>query len=499
MMKAIGNKRQFFWNDSLLDAQSTTARLQLSDRPVRREKILDFDQPWEIDSAGYFQILKDDGFYRMYYMSTVRKNDNSLDSHEWNYPDIRICYAESPDGLHWNKPALGLRSFQGSTENNILLDLTDATELDNFFVYKDENPLCKPGERYKAIGYTAEGEVTKRKNGFDSNRVLACWMSDDGIHFNRAQTLKIEGRFDTHNTLYWCAEDGMYHIYCRDLHAPTDPNAILPYVRDIRHVCSKDFENWSEPEQLRYQDGDYELHMYTNGVLPYYRGTHMWIGLPTRYLERAAWIPNYAHLPAVTQRKAMMEKTEPRSGLALTDCGFMCSENKVDWYRFREAFMTPGPENGNNWFYGDCYPAIGMTETETDLNEKELSLYMHSRRWKDTGFLKKSTHLYRYSMRVDGFACVHADANGAEVLTLPFTFEGNSLEMNFRTSAFGYVNVSLTAEDGTKLEGFSDSLLFGDALDRPVDFTGDLSSLNGKTVRLKLEMKDADVYSFIFL
>ena len=56
-MKTIENKRQFFWNDSLLDQQYTTAHLRLSDRPVRREMILDFKQPWEQDGVGYFQIL----------------------------------------------------------------------------------------------------------------------------------------------------------------------------------------------------------------------------------------------------------------------------------------------------------------------------------------------------------------------------------------------------------------------------------------------------------
>ena len=31
------------------------------------------------------------------------------------------CYAESPDGIHWVKPNLGLYEVMGSRENNVVL------------------------------------------------------------------------------------------------------------------------------------------------------------------------------------------------------------------------------------------------------------------------------------------------------------------------------------------------------------------------------------------
>ena len=83
-------------------------------------------------------------------------------------------------------------------------------------------------------------------------------------------------------------------------------------------------------------------------------------------------------------------------------------------------------------------------------------------------------------------------------LTQPFTFEGSNLEMNFRSSAGGYIDVSMTDENGNELEGFTDVRIFGDSLERPVVFSGDLSTLSGKAVRLKLKMADADAFSFRF-
>ena len=143
---------------------------------------------------------------------------------------------------------------------------------------------------------------------------------------------------------------------------------------------------------------------------------------------------------------------------------------------------------------------MGMMENTNDFGEKELAMIMPITKWnrKDKGFLLKYVEYYRYTMRVDGFACVHADGKGAVALTQPFTFEGSNLEMNFRSSAGGYIDVSMTDENGNELEGFTDVRIFGDSLERPVVFSGDLSTLSGKAVRLKLKMADADAFSFRF-
>ena len=36
------------------------------------------------------------------------------------HEDPSFCYAESTDAIHWTKPNLGLFTYQGSTNNNIL-------------------------------------------------------------------------------------------------------------------------------------------------------------------------------------------------------------------------------------------------------------------------------------------------------------------------------------------------------------------------------------------
>ena len=56
-----------------------------------------------------------------------------------------VCYAMSKDGLHWEKPELGLIDFNGSKKNNIVIEYTHGVA-----VMKDLHET-DPQNRYKAI------------------------------------------------------------------------------------------------------------------------------------------------------------------------------------------------------------------------------------------------------------------------------------------------------------------------------------------------------------
>ena len=60
------------------------------------------------------------------------------------------------------------------------------------------------------------------------------------------------------------------------------------------------------------------------------------------------------------------------------------------------------------------------------------------------------------------------------------------------------LTMPLYDEDGNEIPGYDSGRLFGNSIDRPVDFEKELSELNGKTVRMRIAMKDAEFYSFIF-
>ena len=87
--------------------------------------------------------------------------------------------------------------------------------------------------------------------------------------------------------------------------------------------------------------------------------------------------------------------------------------------------------------------------------------------------------------------------------TVPFTYTGDHLVLNYATSAAGEVRVELQDADGNALPGFSMEecdVLIGDRIDGAVSWHGQksLSRYIGKPVRLKFQMRDADIYSFVF-
>ena len=61
------------------------------------------------------------------------------------------CYAESRDGIHWTKPALGLIEFNCSKQNNMILSSRDSGFPVSCFVpFKDANPKATEDAKYRA-------------------------------------------------------------------------------------------------------------------------------------------------------------------------------------------------------------------------------------------------------------------------------------------------------------------------------------------------------------
>jgi hypothetical protein len=92
---------------------------------------------------------------------------------------------------------------------------------------------------------------------------------------------------------------------------------------------------------------------------------------------------------------------------------------------------------------------------------------------------------------------------GGECVTHPLTFKGTELRLNFATGVAGEVRVELQDAAGKVLPGFAlDDCepVFGDAVDRVVTWQHgtSVSALANKPVRLRLSLKDADVYALRF-
>ncbi len=505
-MLNIGNKRECFFDSYLIDEEKTSAK-HLLHHPEKKNLVLTHDAPWESTAAGFHNVFFDPlwhgvdgknekGTYRMYYYG--------LSGDEYK-GEFCICYAESADGIHFEKPSLGICEFSGSRDNNIIIDKNIHPESCQLYVFYDQNPDCPKDEKYKGITAWDLPKIPGKKNEFR----LFTMLSEDGLHFRFGEMISNKGYFDSLNIIFWDEKDEIYRLYARGItlkgenRAPDDWDKLAgkifedstagkapEVIRAVIYMESKDYKTWTDPVWLKYDDDD-EYHIYTNGIGRYFRAPDIFIGLPTRYIQRADWTENYDELCGREIRRPRYESFNPRAGLALTDCGFMTSRDGIHFHRYKNAFMRPGTEHPIGWLYGDCFlsPHPIVTASDTKGADDELSFFCTS------GHTVAISELYRYTLRQDGFVSLHAEENEETVITKPFIYEGESLYANISTSAFGHLYFTLLC-DGEKVESCE---IFGDSVDKKIHFPADaVKRFAGKEVVLQINLYDADVYSINF-
>ena len=189
------------------------------------------------------------------------------------------------------------------------------------------------------------------------------------------------------------------------------------------------------------------------------------------------------------QRKKIKECKDD----GVSDALFMTSRDGVNWDRnFQQAWIRPGLDQ-RNWTHRNLMTVWGLLE----LNPQEYSLY-HSEHyeWDDA-------RLRRVTVRKDGFASLHADAREGVVITKPLIYSGKGLHLNYSTSAAGSIRIEFLDSENKNIPGFSgesSQSLYGDFLDEVYEWKDgvDVSRFQGKAIRLKITLRDADLYSIRF-
>jgi hypothetical protein len=436
----IGSRRELFV-DTLLVAGITGDATRKLHQPEPREVVLVTGEPWEGNTCAYYTIFQDGDLYRMYYRGSHFDEQTKKGAH----PEV-TCYAESHDGIHWTKPQLGLHEFNGSKANNIIL-----TGLGThcFVAFKDENPDCPPAARYKGI--------SSGVGGANAPKGLYVFQSPDGIRWELIRNAPVitEGAFDSQNLAFWHPLEKQYVDYHR---------IFVGGVRAIMRSTSSDYVNWSTPQLLKYP-GAPDQHLYTNAIRPYPRAPHLYVGFPTRYLPEG-------------------QSVEPV---------FMSSRDGVTFDRWSEPVIpqsAPEDRAGNR----SNYMANGLVVLPE--SDREYAVY-----GTEAYYTGPDSRLRRFSYRLDGFVSLHAGSDGGTLITKPLTYKGTSLLLNFAAPQ-GSVRVSVHAADDA--DGSGEPLarseeLSGDEIDHAVTFaTGKLAEHSGRPVRLRFDLKNADVYSFKF-
>jgi len=464
----LGNKRELFVDNYLIDKlENLSLRLH---EPVLRDVSFKCDLPWEGLHSIYTTIIYDQGKYRAYYRG------GPADGRDGSVTEA-LCVAFSDDGIHWTKPKLGLAERDGSKANNIIM--TDIPHLmHNFAPMVDERPGVPAAERYKALAGTLHAGG------------LFAFSSPDGLVWKKMSDKPVLGElsqyayaYDSQNVPLWSVAENCYVAFFRVV--------IPPFKRYIGRAVSKDFLHWENVETMEVihdgQPAPFEQY-YTNQTSVYFRAPHLYIATPARFMQGRQ---------VLTEEQAREAKVDPEYFKETTnecsDAVFLTSRGGNRYDRtFMEPFVRPGI-GLQNWISRTNYPAQNIVPT----GENEMSLYVNA------NYATPDCELRRYTLRLDGFASLHAPYEGGTFVSKPLTFSGNRLTLNFSTSAAGGLKVQLEQRDGQPYPGFSlldCREIIGDEIARNVLWTdgADVSTLAGKVVRIRIFMKDAELYSLKF-
>jgi len=274
-----------------------------------------------------------------------------------------------------------------------------------------------------------------------------------------------KGAFDSQNLAFWDPVTGQYLDYHR---------TFVDGVRAIMTCRSEDFVNWTEPELLTYPEGTPAEHLYTNAIRLYPQrrqlfpqAPRLWIGFPTRYQPKNSQV-------------------EPI---------FMSSRDGRHFVRSTDPVIpitAPSERDGNR----SNYMANGVLALPD--HPGELAVY-----GSEAYYAGPDSRLRRFMYRLDGFASLSAGKQGGEVLTQPFTFEGDQLILNYATLDGGSIRVELQTAEGDVIAPFdlqSCQSLQGDNTAAVVSWKlGDgLIRHAGQPVRLRFVLQNADLYSLHF-
>jgi len=448
---------QLFIDDYLIESMQD-AQLLLH-HPIDEGPVLYFNEPWEGPFCGYCTVIKDGIIFKLYYRGLPEAGKDGSDNES-------TCYAESADGINWTKPNINKYEKFGKVQNNIIL-ADNAPFSHNFSPFIDTNPVGKSNERFKALAGT-------KKTG------LYAFVSADGVNWSKLEENPVitDGIFDSQNVAFWSEKETCYVSYFR-----TWTGEGYKGKRSVSRSTSVDFRNWTPTESMSFGNTPIE-HLYTNQTHAYFRAPQIYVATAARFM------PNRQVL---SEDEAHVLKVNPKYYQDCSDVVLITSRGGTTYQRtFMESFIRPGI-GPQNWVSRSNYPALNIVQT----GPAEMSLYVNQ------DYAQPTAHLRRYSMRLDGFSSIHTGYSGGEVITKPFTFTGEDLYLNFATSAAGEIKIEVLNSDGQIIEGLSAAEcqpIIGNEIRKKVSWnsSNNIGQVAGEEIRMRILLKDADLYAFQF-
>ncbi len=488
----IGSRKQLFIDDRFIESQSG---IELSmNLPVQHpEPVLVADKPWEDLGIGAYNSVwreGDDGHFRMWYDACMMAGLPAEGAR-------RLAYAESEDGIHWEKPELGLITFRGSRQNNIVAPHHEQQSMQGATVLRDER--APAAERYK-LWTKYRPTDAEMAGGAESG--LWAMHSDDGIQWQvyPDQPNPPDTMCDTQNMLFWDDRLELYVGYTRVKETQLEEEAakvgITGRYRSIGRITSPDFESWSPleitfeadaedlaiPVPSQRNDPRPNIDIYTSCAMKYAHAEDAYLMFPSMFYH---WGDN--EYPATM------------------DTQLATSRDGIDWQRQgeRRSFLQLGFDGSGTSAMVFANPWLVPVGDELWLYYSGTARFHADMPESEERALGRKGGIFRASLRRDGFVSADAGYGGGELRTPLITFSGDRLELNCDGGAGGWLQVELQEADGGPVEGFSladADTVRGNGLGKTVTWKGHsyVGELAGRPLRMRVVMRAMKLYAFQF-
>ena len=491
--KEIGIESALFVDDRLIRESSGVVR-RLHPGNKHPEPVVLPDRPWEGERVYIFGSVMFDRereMFRMWYSTRLGPGYEDRAPGIGRHGD-QILYAESDDGIHWEKPALGRHVFDGSDRNNVIV-----RNRNNPSIFFDEQAPSK--ERYKMIAWNWEEGMFGYWSAFSEDGVNWQEYSSNPVFTDSREVLEV-------SNIARDPKSGEYFVYHRRWGRPGDylETAFEKYrsagghlfgdYRDRRRLIavtkSSDFQNWSAPELVVIPDAEddrwcenerqktefYNMSGFAYagqylGLLQVFRITD--IRKPHEAVSRANQSPWDGPLHS--------ELTHSRDGHS--------------WQRLEDRLpIIPRGHEGS--FDAGCILAV--QNKPFTYGDEVRAYYTGINTTHGAPVPPKRVCIGLASWRRDGFVSLDANSTPGVIETVPLYSKENRLYVS-ANAANGRLAIELLSEEGNVREGYSHHECVpveSDDVSHEIRWKERYAIDGTVPFRLRFHLKEAQLYSF---
>lgn len=429
------------------------------------------DQPWERWNIGVNGrcLLFDEArqVFQMWY--GVYYDDATLPTGT----AYRVCYAESKDGVHWSRPALG-QSAWGARPDTNLLAVGEVWMRRPNIVRDDRDP--DPARRYKMTYVDI----------FDGQLGIAKGYSADGLKWTLNADRKpwFRGWNHSSNLMGWDESIGAFVFFTR---------ITAGEVMSVGRSTSPDLIQWTAPEVILQPSASEPTLAFKGNAAFFYEGNYLGF----------LWVFDRA---GDRGRKAQGKSSSPTQ---VADVELVSSRDGVRWQRpFPREFFQPRGTAG-------AWDAEGITPVAPIVHRDQIWIYYSGWNypygtsslgrvkagWIEQG-VRQQGAVGLATLRLDGFVSLRAGSTTGTITTTPLEPHGI---LTVNAIIRGELKAAVLDADGNSLAGFGleeCEPLQGDSLRQVVRWRGNRTTADlpaGRTVQFKFTLREGDLFAYWFV